>query len=310
MPLISFLIPCYYNGENIPVTAKTLMECEKLYPSDTQFEYVLVDDGSKDGTWKEILRFKEQNPEKVKAIKLAANVGSHNALLCAMTYATGDCCVILAADLQDPPELIPKMYEHWLKGTKFVVAFRADREESIGQKIFSNAYHFLFRKLALANVPKGGFDLVLFDKQIREHVVKMEEKNTHIVYLMAWLGFEYVAIPYIRRKREIGRSRWTLQKKIKLFIDSFVSFSFFPIRAISVTGILLGILALLYAGIVIASKLLGYIGEVQGWTSLMVVLLLVSSFQMIGLGIIGEYVWRTLDAARKRPNYVVEQEKI
>lgn len=310
MPTISFLIPCYYNEENIPVTAKTLTEQEKLYPPDTQFEYVLVDDGSKDGTWKEILRFKEQCPEKVKAIKLAANVGSHNALLCAMSYATGDCCVILAADLQDPPELVPKMYEHWLKGTKFVVAFRADREESLGQKIFSNTYHFLFRKLALANVPKGGFDLVLFDKQIREQVVKMEEKNTHIVYLMAWLGFEYVAIPYIRRKREIGKSRWTLQKKIKLFIDSFVSFSFFPIRAISVTGILLGILALLYAGIVIASKLFGYIDDVQGWTSLMVVLLLVSSFQMIGLGIIGEYVWRTLDAARKRPSYVVEQEKI
>lgn len=310
MPTISFLIPCYFNEENIPVTTSTLIECEKLYPSGTSFEYVLVDDGSKDKTWREILCFKQRYPEKVKAIKLAANVGSHNAILCAMNYATGDCNVILAADLQDPPELIPKMYEHWLKGVKFVIAFRADREESFGQKIFSNTYHFLFRKLALSNVPKGGFDMVLFDKQMREIVAKMEEKNTHIVYLMAWLGFEYVAIPYIRRKREIGKSRWTLQKKIKLFIDSFVSFSFFPIRVISATGILLGILALLYAAVVILSKLLGYIDDVQGWASLMAVLLLVSSFQMIGLGIIGEYVWRTLDAARKRPNFVVEEERL
>jgi dolichol-phosphate mannosyltransferase len=307
MPKISFLIPCYFNEGNIPVTTKALIEHEKLYPPETTFEYVLVDDGSQDETWKEILKFKAQYPEKVKAVKLASNVGSHNALLCAMTFATGDCNVILAADLQDPPELIPKMYHHWLNGIKFVIAFRTDREESFGQKLFSNTYHFLFRKLALTNIPKNGFDMTFFDKQLRESVVKMEEKNTHIVYLLAWLGYEYVAIPYVRRKREIGVSRWTLQKKIKLFVDSFVSFSFFPIRAISAMGFILGFLAIIYGIIILVAKLTGNLSDVQGWSSLMIVILAVSSFQMIGLGIIGEYVWRTLDATRKRPNFIVEK---
>jgi dolichol-phosphate mannosyltransferase len=114
-----------------------------------------------------------------------------------------------------------------------------------------------------------------------------------------------VSIPYIRKKREIGKSRWTVSKKIKLFVDSFVSFSFFPIRLISVIGLTLGFISFVYGLFVIYAKFTGLI-PVQGWTAIMVVLLLVSSFQMVALGIIGEYVWRAMDAARKRPNFVVE----
>jgi polyisoprenyl-phosphate glycosyltransferase len=309
MPKISILIPCYFNEGNIPVTGETLIQNEVSFPADVSFEYIFVDDGSKDKTWEAIETLKEKYPEKIVAIKLAANVGTHYALLAAVHHATGDCGVIFAADLQDPPELIPKMYDYWVKGIKFVIANRVDREESLGQKLFANTYHYLIRKLALQNIPENGFDLVLFDRQIIDEIKTMSEKNTHIIYLMAWLGYDYVAIPYTRRKREIGKSRWTLKKKVKLFLDSFVSFSFFPIRAISVTGLLLGSIALIYALVVIVSKLLGLGGEVQGWTSLMLVILFVSSFQMIGLGIIGEYVWRTLDAARNRPSYVIEKLK-
>jgi dolichol-phosphate mannosyltransferase len=160
--------------------------------------------------------------------------------------------------------------------------------------------------LALKNIPDGGFDLVLFDKQLREEAVKMNENNSHLIYLLSWMNFDYISIPYVRRKREIGKSRWTLHKKIKLFIDSFVSFTFFPIRTISVIGILLGIIAFAYGSFIIIGKLTGLI-TVEGWTSIMVVLLFVSSFQMISLGIIGEYVWRSLDAARKRPNFIVDK---
>ena len=306
MPKISIVIPCYFNEENIPVTTAELISNETLFPNDLSFEYVLVDDGSKDNTYAELLKFKEQYPAKVKVIKLAGNVGSYNAILAGLNYATGDCNVILTADLQDPPELIPKMYEYWLKGIKFVIANRSDREESWRQKFFSGAYHKLIKKLALKNIPDGGFDLVLFDKQLREEAVKMNENNSHLIYLLAWMNFDYISIPYVRRKREIGKSRWTLHKKIKLFIDSFVSFTFFPIRTISVIGILLGIIAFAYGSFIIIGKLTGLI-TVEGWTSIMVVLLFVSSFQMISLGIIGEYVWRSLDAARKRPNFIVDK---
>jgi glycosyltransferase involved in cell wall biosynthesis len=306
MPKLSIIIPCYYNEENIPETRKVLLDNERNFPSNVSFEYVLVDDGSKDGTLKELLKFKEDFSEKVKVIKLSGNFGSYNAILAGMNYATGDCNIILVADLQDPPELIPRMYEYWEKGIKLVIANRQDRKESVFQKILSNTYHLLIRKLAIKGIPKGGYDLVLFDKKLRDDVVKINEKNTNQIYLLSWLKYDYVNIPYTRKKREHGKSRWTLGKKVKLFIDSFVSFSFFPIRLISVAGLILGLISFLYGLFVIYAKITGLV-PLQGWTAIMVVLLFVSSFQMIALGIIGEYVWRTMDATRNRPNFIVEE---
>lgn len=303
---LSVIMPCYFNEENLPVTTQKLLENEALFSDKVTFEYIFVDDGSKDNTLGELLKFQKQYPEKVKVVKLASNVGSFNAILAGMNHSTGDCNVMLAADLQDPPELIPQMLEHWEKGFKLVIANRQDREESLGQKLFSNTYHYLIQKFALPNVPSGGFDLVLFDRQLCQEIIKIDEKNTNVLYLLTWLGYDYVNIPYTRRKREIGKSRWTLKKKIKMFIDSFVSFSFFPVRAISFTGIFLGITALLYAIFVIVEKFAGNI-PIEGWTSTMIILLMVSSFQMISLGIIGEYVWRTLDANRNRPNFIVDK---
>jgi glycosyltransferase involved in cell wall biosynthesis len=310
MPKLSIIIPCYFNEENIPVTAQTLIENERAFDADVEFEYVLVDDGSKDNTYEAILAFHKQYPDKVKAVKLASNVGSHNAILAGLHYATGDVCVILAADLQDPPELIPKMYGYWKQGLKLVLANRTDREESFGQRFFATTFHALIKRLALKNVPDGGFDLVLFDKALKDELVKMSEKNTHILYLLVWLGYEYVNIPYTRRKRDIGVSRWTLAKKVKLLIDSFIAFSFFPIRAISFLGLILGLGAFGYGSFVILARMFGWIPYVQGWSSLMVVFVLVSAFQMMALGIIGEYVWRALDASRRRPNFVVDRTDI
>jgi glycosyltransferase involved in cell wall biosynthesis len=306
MPKISFIIPCYYNEANIPVTSKELIENEALFPTDLEFEYIFVDDGSKDNTLAELLNFHHQYPHKVKIIKLATNVGPHNAVVAGMEYATGDCNAILAADLQDPPELIAQMYKHWIKGYKLVIGNRQDREESFFQKLFSNTFHLLIKKLALKQIPDGGYDLVLFDRVVKEEVLKIKEANSNVLYLMAWMGYEYVNIPYIRKKRELGKSRWTLKKKIKLFLDSFVAFSFFPIRAISVIGLTLGVIAFIYGIYVLAAKFLGAI-NVEGWTALMLVVLFVSSFQMIALGIIGEYVWRGLDAARNRPLYIIDK---
>jgi polyisoprenyl-phosphate glycosyltransferase len=306
MPKISIIIPCYFNEQNIPITKEALLRNELLFDSDVTFEYIMVDDGSKDNTLAELIQFKNEQPNKVKVIQLAGNVGSYNAILAGMTYATGDCCVVIAADLQDPPELMVKMYGHWQKGIKLIVGNRADREESFFQKAFSNTYHKLIQKFALKNIPNGGFDYVFFDKQLKDEIVKINEKNTNTLYLLAWLNYDMVCIPYTRIKREVGKSRWTLQKKIKLFIDSFISFSYAPLKFISITGILLGLGALLYSFFIIFMRLTGRI-DAGGWSSLMVVILFVSSFQMIGLGIIGEYVWRNLEASRNRPVYVVEK---
>ena len=146
----------------------------------------------------------------------------------------------------------------------------------------------------------------LFDVEIKDILIKMDEKNTFFPFLLMWLGYEFVSIPYVRRKRELGTSTYTLSKKIKAFVDSFVAFSFFPIRLISVSGLILGILAFIYGLIVIFGKVFGFVDS-TGWSSMMVVILFVSSFQMIALGIIGEYVWRGLEASRNRPSYLIEK---
>ncbi len=305
VPKISVIIPCYFNESNIPVTTQELLENEKLFPAEVTFEYVMVDDGSKDGTLQALKHFKAAHPHKVTIVKLSGNFGSYNAIQAGMKYATGDCNVVIAADLQDPPELMVKMYEYWSKGIKLVVANRNEREDAFTSRLFAEQYQKLIKKYALPNLPKGGFDYCLFDKQLREQVVAMNEKNTNSLYLLIWLNYEYVSIPYTRRVRKIGKTRWTLKKKIQLFIDSFVSFSYAPLRLITVSGLILGFLSFIYAFFVIFAKFSGLIA-LEGWTSMMVVFLLISSFQMMALGIIGEYLWRNLEASRNRPPFIVD----
>ena len=306
MPKITVITPCYFNELNIPDYANRMIENEKIFPTDVTFEYLLIDDGSKDGTWNEMVKFQILYPEKVKIIKLVRNFGSTNAVFSSLPYSTGDCNVVISADLQDPPELILKMYENWQKGFKLVLANRTNREEPFLQKFVSNTTHKLVQKFGLKNLPDGGFDMNLFDVEIKDILIKMDEKNTFFPFLLMWLGYEFVSIPYVRRKRELGTSTYTLSKKIKAFVDSFVAFSFFPISLISVLGLILGILAFIYGLIVIFGKVFGFVDS-TGWSSMMVVILFVSSFQMIALGIIGEYVWRGLEASRNRPSYLIEK---
>lgn len=306
MPTISIIIPCYFNEKNIPVTTKELIENERHFGEDVVFEYVMIDDGSKDNTYQELRNFKKSYPEKVKLVKLSGNFGSYNAILAGMEYATGDCIVVISADLQDPPSLIVKMYDYWHKGIKLVLANRQQRDDSFFDKQFSKWYHKLIRKYGIKDMPRGGFDFCLFDRKLKDEVLAMREKNTNTLFLLVWLKYDFVSIPYKRMKREIGKSGWTFMKKIKLLVDSFVSFSFAPIRLITVLGFILGIGSLCYAIFIFISRVIDRVA-VPGWSALMVVLLLVSSFIMISIGILGEYLWRILDQVRDRPIYVVEK---
>jgi dolichol-phosphate mannosyltransferase len=305
MKKISILIPCYYNESTIRATFQTLINTIESWKNPFTPEFVFIDDGSGDKTYYELLKIHESAPEITKIVKLVSNVGSYNALYAGLEYATGDCNVVISADLQDPPELISQMIDYWNQGFYLVIANRIDRNDKMIHKWFASTFHFLMKKFAFRNAPTGGFDFVLFDKSIKEKVFSLKEKNSNIFYLMIWLGYNYVNIPYIRQRSKESRSRWTLSKKIKLFVDSFVSFSYKPIRIISVTGLTLGLGALLYALFIIISRALGFI-VVEGWSALMVVLLFVSSFQMIAMGILGEYLWRVLDNSRNRPLYTIE----
>jgi len=301
---LSIVVPIYYNELNIPHTIPRLQNLKNIIP-DCDFEFVFVDDGSKDNSFQLLMEAKRQD-SRIKVIKLSRNFGSMSAIQAGLRYATGDCVGIIAADLQDPPEMFKEMIEHWKSGKKVVLATREDREESFSQKMFSNTYYYLLEKFALKGYPKGGFDFLLIDKQVVHEVVEIHEKNTNIMSLIYWLGHDQVQIPYVRQERKLGKSRWTLSKKIKLFIDSFVSFSYSPIRFMSFIGVITAILSFLYGVFVVIGTLSGFI-ELQGWTTIIALITFLLGIIMIMLGIIGEYLWRILDESRERPSYVVDQ---
>jgi polyisoprenyl-phosphate glycosyltransferase len=305
MNIFSIIIPVYFNEPNLPDTIPQLLALENKL-QNYKVELIFVDDGSKDRSLEILLTYQKQFPQKMKVVKLTRNFGSIAASQAGFTVATGDCVGIIAADLQDPPELFIDMIGHWEKGIKAVFAVRSDREESFMQKLFSNSYYALMRRFALPNYPKSGFDFLLVDRQIVNEINRISEKNTNLMSLIFWLGHEYVMLPYIRRKRTKGESRWTLSKKIKLFIDSFVAFSYVPIRFLSVLGLFVAACAFLYGAIIFYSWAVSKI-PVEGWTSIMILLTFTAGIQMTMLGVLGEYLWRTLEETRKRPVYVIDQ---
>lgn len=304
MKKISIIVPVYYNQDNLLPLYADLKE-KVLTKLDTEYELIFVDDGSKDKSY-EVMKDLAKLDKNIKLVKLSRNFGEHSALLAGLSQCTGDCAVRKAADLQEPSEVILEMIKKYKEGNKVVLAVRADREEPITQKAFSNLYAFLMRKLALHNMPKGGFDTFLIDRQVIDVVVKMQESNTSLMSQILWAGFETATVPYVRKKRKIGKSRWTLSKKIKLVYDSLLSFSYFPIKLITTAGFLSFLIAIILLIVIVYKRMTGII-DVEGYTSIIMIMLMGFGIIMLSIGILGEYLWRTYDAARNRPPYIIEK---
>jgi glycosyltransferase involved in cell wall biosynthesis len=302
---LTIIVPVYFNEENLPDTAPALLGLSQLLP-ETEIDVVFVDDGSGDNSFPVLRALQQRWPGQISVIRLSRNFGSMNAALAGLQVSTGDCVGMISADLQDPPELFAEMYQHWLQGAKSVLAVRESREDPLRERLFASCYYYLLRKFALKDYPVKGFDLCLLDRQVVEDIKRIHEKNTSLMSLIVWLGYRPVQIPYVRRKREKGRSRWTLAKKIKLFIDAFVGFSYFPIRFVSVLGFLFAVIGLLYAAFQAYYRIFHNV-PVPGFATTVVLISVTSGLQMFMLGTLGEYLWRTLDEARKRPPYIVDQ---
>jgi len=304
MKKFSIVIPVYFNELNIPHLVPRLKNIQKKL-SSYEFEFIFVDDGSGDKSF-ELLVEEQKKDNCIKIIKLSRNFGSMSAIQAGLHYVTGDCVGIIAADLQEPPELFIEMITKWESGSKVVMACREDREGSCLQKLFASTYYYLLKKFALKDYPKGGFDLVVVDRQIVDELNRISEKNTNIMSLIFWLGHDRDSVSYVRQEREQGTSRWTLSKKIKLVIDSFVNFSHVPIRFISLVGFITALLSFTYNIYVLFLWCFSTI-PVRGWASIVSVVTLLLGLIMIMLGIIGEYLCRILDESRKRPSYVVDK---
>ncbi|MFX3632164.1 MAG: glycosyltransferase [Candidatus Pristimantibacillus sp.] len=300
----SIVVPIYYNELNIPHTVPRLKNLQTLLP-EYELEFVFVDDGSKDRSL-ELLLAEREVDNRIKVVKLSKNFGSMSAVQAGLKQATGDIIGIISADLQDPPELFVDMIRSWETGNKVVMATRSGREESMSQKLFSNTYYFLMNRFALKNYPNGGFDFVLVDKQIVNELNHISEKNTNIMSLIFWLGHSQDTISYVRQERKHGKSKWTLSKKIKLFVDSFVSFSYAPIRLMSIVGFFTALLSFLYGIFIVLNAIFGYI-PLEGWSTIVALITFLLGLNMVMLGIIGEYLWRILDESRKRPTFIVDE---
>lgn len=304
MPNVSLVVPVYHNAPSLPDLVDRFVALARRNPDD-RFEFVFVDDGSADDSLAVLRKLQQQEP-RIRIVELSRNFGSNAAIMAGMAHARGDAVAVIAADLQDPPELIHDMLQHWRTGRRVVLAARDKRNDPGLTALFADAFYVLFRKFAIADMPKRGFDFFLIDRSVCDIVTSIQESNPYLMGLILWLGFKPVVLKYDRQEREkrYGRSMWTTARKIRYFVDCFVAFSYVPVRFASVTGIALSFLGLVYAAFIIASRLL-YGTQVEGWASLMTVLLVVSGVQMVMTGILGEYVWRNLEETRRRPRFVV-----
>lgn len=305
MSKISIVVPVYYNADTLELLYEDMQN--KILDKLGDYEIVFVDDGSKDNSW-EVMNSIREKDENVKCVKLSKNFGEHAALLAGLSACTGDCAVTKQADLQEDSSIILEMYESWKKGNKVVLAVRKERKENKVKVFFANIYYSLVRKMVNKNMPAGGCDCYLVDRKVIEVLERLDEKNSSLTLQVMWVGFKTDMIYFVRQDREIGKSRWTLSKKVKLAVDSILSFSYAPLRIMMGIGFLFDVVALAIFITVLVEKFT--VGTpVQGWASLMCVLLFGLGLIMLMLGIIGEYVWRALDASRNRPPYIVEEVK-
>ena len=303
----SIIIPVYCNEGSIEKTFHIINEKVILRNTSLTCELIFVDDGSGDNSLKEILALKEKHPDLIKVIKFTRNFGQVSAIYAGYQYAQGRCLINISADLQDPPELINKMIDYHFKDEyEIVICTRESREDSFFKRKTSDIFYKMIKKLSFPNMPSGGFDFVLISNKVKEIILEKYESNPFWQGQLLWTGYRTKFIPYKRAERNIGQSRWTFSKKIKYLIDGVTSYSYFPVRLMSVVGSLVALGGFLYAIFIIFARVFGNVVP-YGWAPLMVMLLVLSGIQMLMIGIVGEYLWRVLDQVRNRLPYIIEK---
>jgi polyisoprenyl-phosphate glycosyltransferase len=306
MKTINIIIPCYNEERNL---GKLILRLDELTVSiNYNFNYLFVDDGSSDGTYA-FLEKASLERKNIKVLKLSRNFGSHIAISAGIeNSADVDAIILLPADLQEPPELIPDLLLKWEEGNEVVWTIRKTRAQSFISKSFSKTFYKMFVSGSnLKNYPvEGPSAFFLLDHKVVREWKKFGENNRMIIGLIAWMGFRQTKVYYEQNERFSGKSSWSFMKLVKIAIDSFVSFSFAPIRYISYLGIIISILSFIYAIVIIFNKIFFKIGP-TGWTTIMVVVLFLGGIQLITLGILGEYIWRGVDESRKRPLFLISE---
>jgi dolichol-phosphate mannosyltransferase len=298
--MLSIITPAFNEVESLPLLYARIMATAA--EMGVEWEWVIVDDHSRDGTWAVIERLAASDA-RVRGVRFSRNSGSHAAIACGLHQVEGDAAVMIAADLQDPPETLVAMVQRWRAGAHIVWAVRRERPGKRTHQRFAAIYYWIMRHVVgMKEMPARGADFFLVDRVVIEAFRRYPERHVSVLALITWLGFDQDYVEYDKQPRVAGRSGWTLGRKIKLVVDSVVSFSDAPIRLCSLAGAALGVIGLTTA-IAGGVMLPGRSAELLLMGGLIVA---VGGAQLLAIGVIGEYVWRGLDEARRRPYYVIE----
>ena len=302
---ISVIVPFYNESEGIIEYCKTMDEfASKAFFS---IELVFVDDGSTDNTVEVLRSFLFNSIKNAKIVRLSKNFGMHAAIRAGLKLSHYDICTWMGCDLQEPLEFITEAVERINLGFDAVYVDKRTIGISRMNRFFSKVYSYMMKKFAVSNYSDGGISVIVFNSKIKEYLNSNVESNSSIMLQIIDTGYRFCTISLDFKERAFGQSKWSLRKKIKLFIDSFVSFSFMPIRLVSIIGIIMFAIGIVDGTAIVVRKIAG-VSAPLGYPTIASLLVMGFGITNISLGIIAEYLWRTYDAARKRPTFIISDE--
>ena len=302
---IAMVVPFLNEQENIPVLYDRVAKAMAGRKED--WELLFVDDGSTDESAKWVAE-KSRADSRVKLLRLSRNFGHQIAITAGLDHVDADAAVVLDADLQDPPETIPALIDKWHEGGEVVYAVRAERQgETWLKKFLATSFYKVFRWLAKVDVPMNAGDFRLVDRKVIEALKQVRELHRFMRGITSWVGFTQTAVYYTRQARHAGKTKYPVWKSAHLALDAVTSFSGTPLRWIMGIGMMVSLLGVLLAFRLIGMKLFGIGEAVPGWTSQVTFLLLLSGVQLVCLGMLGQYVSRVFEEAKKRPLYFLKE---
>jgi glycosyltransferase involved in cell wall biosynthesis len=300
---ISILVPIYNSADFMNSLLEAIDAQKKISAWD--LELILVDDGSKDNSFKKIEELSKKY-NYIKGIKLSKNFGHQIAVKTALSHCTGDYIAIIDDDLQDPPSLLPDFFKYLDEGYDVAYGIRKKRKESFLKRFFYISFYRILKAMSNIYIPIDSGDFCVMKKQVVENMLKLQEQNPFLRGIRAWVGFKQIGVEYERHARLQGQSGYTLKKLLKIALDGIFSFSTAPIRLITMLGTLGFLFACIYSINTAYHALVGDI-EVKGFATLTIIISFFSSLILICLGIIGEYIVRIYDEVRQRPYTVIER---
>jgi len=303
-PTLSIVIPVFNEEEVLPTLGERLAAVTAQ--AGLPYEIILVDDGSRDRSWNEMCALAERDPHVV-LVRLSRNFGHQLAITAGVEHARGDAVVIMDADLQDPPEVVLEMLEHWRDGADVVYGRRRVRAgESRFKLATASGFYRLIRRLTTVDIPADTGDFRLMSRAAVDALNRLGERNRFVRGMVAWIGFRQDEVLYDRAARFAGTTKYPLRKMLRFAADAIFSFSYVPLRVATLCGATVSMASFIYAMYAVMARIFNW-NVVHGWASVMVAVVFLGGVQLICVGLLGEYVGRIYDEVKKRPLYIARE---